>query len=317
MKTQHISDNEKDGIQDEFKKHLQPDTLIRVNEPLAQKTTFRVGGVADIYIEPQTEKDLSWSISFSRQNKLPFQVMGRGSNLLIRDEGLPGLVICLSRTGFAKINVEGPQIYCGASARLRNVAIEARKNQLTGLEFVEGIPGSVGGGLRMNAGAMGSTMSEIIHSIRFMDHDGEIHEKKKEELEFQYRACALLKSHVALSAILIGQPGKIEEIDQNMKLSHLKRWDSQPAASSAGCIFKNPETIPAGKLIEELGLKGKKIGGAAVSDKHGNFIVNSGGASCRDVMELIELIQQQAMSKRGIRLETEVQILDREAMLCS
>ena len=183
---------------------------------------------------------------------------------------------------------------------------------LTGLEFLEGIPGTVGGALRMNAGAMGSWMFEVVESIRYMDFHGQTHERNAAEVTAAYRSCALLRDNIALGAVLKGRPAPRELVEERMKNFSRKRWDSQPAASSAGCIFKNPASVPAGRLIDELGLKGGRVGQAVVSREHGNFIINEGGARAQDVLELIEIIRQRARLERGIELETEVEIIGEE-----
>jgi len=195
---------------------------------------------------------------------------------------------------------------------LKNVAVEARRHELSGMEFLEGIPGSVGGALRMNAGAMGGATFEVVESIRLMDFDGNVREFAPNEMSVEYRGCGALKNHIALGAVFKGLPDSQESILQRMSAFSRKRWTTQPAAPSAGCIFKNPETIPAGKLIGELGLKGTRVGGAVVSAQHGNFIVNDGGATARDVLELIEILKQRAKAERGIELRTEVEIIGEE-----
>jgi UDP-N-acetylenolpyruvoylglucosamine reductase len=241
--------------------------------------------------------------------ELPFLILGRGSNLLIRDKGIRGVVICLAHAAFSRIEVSGERLNCGAGAKLKLVSTEARRGNFTGLEFLEGIPGSVGGALRMNAGAMGSWMFDVVETIRFMDYSGQIHERKTAEVTIEYRGCPLFKNHIALSAVLKADPAPAEAIRRRMEQFNRKRWESQPAAPSAGCIFKNPETVPAGKLIDELGLKGTRIGGASVSTVHGNFIINEGGATAQDVLALIDLIKQRARSARRIDLKTEVEII--------
>lgn len=285
------------------------DTIVRQNEPLSRRTTLRVGGPADLYVEPASETDLSIVLVFCRERGLPFFVLGRGSNLLVRDSGFRGMVISLAAPRFSRVVVADTRLTCGAGARLKTVAVEAKRHDLAGLQFLEGIPGSVGGGLRMNAGAMGGAMFEVVHSVRLMDSGGEIRDWRPAELQVQYRGCSTLKSHIALEAVLLGRPDDREAIERRMLEFSRKRWASQPAAPSAGCLFKNPLTIPAGKLIEELGLKGTRVGGAVVSAEHGNFIVNEGGATARDVLELIELIRARARRQRGIDLETEVEII--------
>jgi UDP-N-acetylenolpyruvoylglucosamine reductase len=159
---------------------------------------------------------------------------------------------------------------------------------------------------------MGSWLFEVIDVVRFMDYEGNVQERKAAEVYVEYRGCPLFKNHIALGAVLKGQPASVQVVTERMTKFSQKRWDSQPAAPSAGCIFKNPKTIPAGKLIDELGLKGTRVGGAAVSDVHGNFIVNEGNATARDVLNLIEVIRERARSARGVDLETEVEILGQD-----
>ena len=163
--------------------------------------------------------------------------------------------------------------------------------------------------MRMNAGAMGSWLFDVVETIRFMDGAGSVHERKASEVNVEYRGCPLFKDHLALEAVLLGHAAPKEAIQARMESFSRKRWESQPSQPSAGCIFKNPQTIPAGRLIDELGLKGTRVGGAVVSDVHANFIVNDGTATARDVLNLIEVIKERARAARGIELETEVQIL--------
>jgi len=284
-------------------------TVIRPDEPLARHTTLRVGGPADVYIEPASEADLAEVVKFCRERELPLFVIGRGSNLLVRDGGIRGAVICLAHASFSRIDVAGERLHCGAGAKLKNVAVEAKRNGLSGLEFLEGIPGSVGGALRMNAGAMGGATFDAVESVCLMDFTGHVRELASNEMAVEYRSCATLKNHIALGAVFKGAPAPRAEIEQRMQAFSEKRWASQPAAPSAGCLFKNPAAIPAGKLIDELGLKGTRVGGAVVSAEHGNFIVNEGSATARDVLELIAILQQRAKKERGIDLQAEVEII--------
>jgi len=282
--------------------------VLRTHEPLAKRTTLRVGGVADLYAEPASEADLSLLVRFCAAKEIPFRLLGRGSNLLIRDGGIRGLVVNLAHPDFARIEVKGILIRCGAGARLKALAAEARRCGLSGLEFLEGIPGSVGGALRMNAGAMGSATFETVELVRGMEMDGSVFERHVAQVPVQYRNCPLFKAQIALGAVFRGTPAAAEIIAERMRVFNEKRWETQPKEPSAGCVFKNPSTIPAGKLIEELGLKGRRIGGAVVSPTHGNFIINDGDATANDVLELIELMQETALRERGIELETEVEI---------
>jgi UDP-N-acetylenolpyruvoylglucosamine reductase len=192
------------------------------------------------------------------------------------------------------------------------VALAARDNHLTGLEFLEGIPGTLGGALRMNAGAMGSSIFDVVRTVRYMDRTGAIHEAPASAMDATYRRCEMLRDNIALGATLHGVFSARGEVQTRMEGFSQRRWASQPAAPSAGCMFKNPEAVPAGKLIDELGLKGTRVGGAVVSAEHGNFIVNDRHATARDVLALIEQIRSRVRELRGISLETEVQITGEE-----
>jgi len=284
-------------------------SLVRANEPLAKRTTLRVGGPADIYVEPASEADLAATLRFAAEAGLPFFVLGRGSNLLVRDGGVRGLVICLAQPHFTRIEAVELQLRCGAGAKLKDIANEAKRNGIAGMEFLEGIPGCVGGALRMNAGAYGSALFEVTESVRFMDFAGAAQELPAGQIQAGYRSCPFFKTHLALGAVLKGRRSERAAVEQVMAECSRKRWSSQPKAPSAGCAFKNPASIPAGRLVQELGLKGTRVGGAMVSLEHGNFIVTDNTATARDVLDLMELIKQRAQAGRGIALETEVQII--------
>lgn len=296
-------------LADEIVRRVSAATVVRCNEPLAKRTTLRVGGSADVYVEPASEADLAAVLKLCAERDETFFVLGRGSNLLIRDGGIRGVVICLAHPDFSAVEILGDQIRCGAGAKLKQVSVEAKRAGLKGVEFLEGIPGSVGGALRMNAGAMGGETFNAIESVRVMDHAGNARDLAAAEIKVEYRCCALLKNHIALGAVFKCKKATREEVERRMGAFSSKRWDSQPAAPSAGCCFKNPAAIPAGKLVQELGLKGAKIGGAMVSFEHGNFIVNDGSATARNVLDLIELIKTKARAERGIELHTEVEIV--------
>jgi UDP-N-acetylmuramate--L-alanine ligase/UDP-N-acetylenolpyruvoylglucosamine reductase len=299
----------KEQIFSKITRRISDTTILRKNEPMARRTTLRVGGPADFFVEPSSEDDLAQVLRFCSEENLPFMILGRGSNLLVKDGGVRGVVIALTQPCFSEFRIEGERLICGAGVRLKTVAIEAKRNGLGGLEFLEGIPGSVGGALRMNAGAMGSWFFNVVESIRFMDYVGQVYERAAREVHVEYRGCPLFKNHIALGAVLIGHRAEKETVAERMNGFSQKRWKSQPAAPSAGCIFKNTSIMPAGKLIDELGLKGTRIGGAVVSDIHGNFIINEGNATATDVLKLIDLIKQRAKAARGIDLETEVEII--------
>jgi UDP-N-acetylenolpyruvoylglucosamine reductase len=285
---------------------------LRLDEPMARHTTMRVGGPADGYFEPAGEEDLAVMLRFCADRGVPVFVLGRGSNLLIRDGGIRGLVVCLAGAAFGKIATDGGRMRCGAGAKLKAIVMEGRRAGLGGIEFLEGIPGSLGGALRMNAGAMGASVFSAVERVRFMNPAGETSERNAGEIPVEYRRCPLFEKNIALEASLRTRPMTREAIDAILEDYSRRRWQSQPAAPSAGCVFKNPAGVAAGRLIDELGLKGTRIGGAAVSGKHGNFIVNEGSATAKDVLALIGKIQERVRLERGIALETEVQVVGEE-----
>ena len=282
---------------------------VRLYEPLSKHTTLRVGGPAQFWVEPRNETTFGELIRFCRRENLDLFVIGRGSNLLVRDGGISGVVIHPSGGDFDKIEIHGNEITAGVGAKLRDVAYAAKKAALTGLEWMEGIPGAVGGGLRMNAGAMGAQTFENVVRIHYLDTEGRLHTRMRDQLEVHYRNFPLLETNFAVSAVFAGRPATNEEIVRKLAESQEKRRTSQPAAKSAGCIFKNPDSIPAGRLVDELGLKNSRVGQARVSEVHGNFIVNDGGATAAEMLELIDHIKDVARVKRGIELEAEVQIV--------
>ena len=279
---------------------------VRWYEPMQKHTTIRIGGPAQVWFEPETEEALGRVVAMCGAEGIPLTIVGRGSNLLVRDGGIPGVCVHFGAPGMSRIEVVGGKIRAGAGARLKQIVAVAKANGITGLEFMEGIPGALGGAMRMNAGAMESWTFETVESVRVMDRKGRVSEVVRKEFEVRYRKVPRLVEEIAVGAVLHGKPGNPEEIAEKLKRYSRKRWDSQPAAPSAGCIFKNAEKIPAGKLIEELGLKDTHVGGARVSPVHGNFIVNQGGAKAVDVLALMEQIRAKARTDRGIDLEPEV-----------
>jgi UDP-N-acetylenolpyruvoylglucosamine reductase len=294
---------------DELRAEL-PGAVVLAGEPLARRTTLRAGGRADVYVEPSSETELACAVQICGERNVPLLVLGRGSNLLIRDGGVRGVVVCLAHAKFCGIEVFGRQLRCGAGARLKEVSARAREAELSGLEFLEGIPGSVGGALRMNAGAMGSATFDLVTQVRFMDDLGRIHERDAAGMNPAYRSCSLLKSCIALEAAFEGRPASREIIAARTREFNERRWRCQPKEPSAGCIFKNPSpAMTAGALIDQAGLKGARVGGASVSTVHANFIITDGTAAARDVLELIELIRSRVKASRGIDLQTEVEIV--------
>ena len=286
---------------------------MRLYEPLSKHTTLRVGGPAQFWVEPRNENAFAELIRSCRTEGLPLFVIGRGSNLLVRDGGIRGVVVHPRGGDFDKIEVDGNEITAGVGAKLKDIAYAGKAAGIGGLEWMEGIPGAVGGGLRMNAGAMGAQTFENVVRVRYLDVEGNPHTKTRGELEVHYRSFPLLENNFAVSAVFRGQPAPAEQIARKLHASQEKRRTSQPIAKSAGCIFKNPQNCPAGQLVEELGLKNLGIGKARVSEVHGNFIVNDGGATAAEMLQLIEKIKTVARAQRGIELETEVQIVGEPA----
>jgi UDP-N-acetylenolpyruvoylglucosamine reductase len=280
--------------------------VVRWYEPMHKHTTIRIGGPAQVWFEPETEEALGRVVELCGKEGIPLTVVGRGSNLLVRDGGIGGVCVHFGQPGMSRIDVVGGKIRAGAGARLKQIVAVAKANGIMGLEFMEGIPGALGGAMRMNAGAMESWTFETVESVRVMNRQGKVSEVAREEFEVKYRKVPRLVEDIAVGAVLHGKPGNPEEIAEKLKRYSRKRWDSQPAAPSAGCIFKNAEKIPAGKLIEELGLKDTSVGGARISPVHGNFIVNQGGAKAVDVLALMDQVRARARTDRGIELEPEV-----------
>lgn len=294
---------------EELKSLLSGESQVRQNEPMSTLTTFGTGGCADLFVEVGNESDLREALLWSRRNNVPVYIVGRGSNLLVRDSGVRGVVIRLRGEWFERVIVKPPVIECGAGAKLRNLAMEAMRAGIGGLEFLEGIPGSVGGALKMNAGAMGNEIFNLVEKVRAMTFCGEIIEISGKNAGAEYRRCTGLADKIALDVVLRGTIDSPEAIEQRMKVFSQRRRNSQPKARSAGCVFKNPPGFSAGRLIDELGLKGLRVGGAMVSQEHGNFIVNTGNASSKDILALAEMIRERVRAERGVGLEFEIEII--------
>ncbi len=282
---------------------------VKLYEPLSKHTTLRVGGPAQYWAEPETEAGFARLTQYCHEHSIPLMVLGRGSNLLVRDGGIRGVVVHLDRGEFHRLEIDGMRITAGAGVKQKELALAARKAGIGGFEFFEGIPGNVGGALRMNAGAMGGETFQRVISLRTVDSEGATHERLPSDLEIRYRGVPSLGRQYATVAVFEGFPRPSEEIGAMIDDYSHKRWAIQPKEPSAGCTFKNPAEIPAGQLIDELGLKNCRIGGACVSTIHGNFLVNDDHATASDVLTLIDEIKAVAWKKRGVTLETEVQIV--------
>jgi UDP-N-acetylenolpyruvoylglucosamine reductase len=282
----------------------------KLYEPMGRHTTLLVGGPAQFWLEPHDFESMAAMVAYCRERGIPVRVVGRGSNLLVRDGGIRGAVIHPSGGAFSEVNVgANSEITAGAGVRLKKLASVAAAAGIGGFEWMEGIPGNVGGALRMNAGAMGIETFDQVRRVTFLDEDGTIRTRERDEVIAHYRNVPELRRNFALQAVFFGEPDTSENIQSRWDESRGKRKSSQPVMASAGCTFKNPQEMPAGKLIDTLGLKGSHRGKAAVSDVHGNFIVNQGGATASDLLQLIDSIRSTARNERGIELETEVKII--------
>lgn len=283
---------------------------IRENEPMAKHTSFCVGGPADVWTEPQTAEDLFALIEMCDENSVPHIIVGRGTNLLVRDGGIRGVVISLDRA-CTKVDARPPAITAGAAVSLSALAKAAAKNGLTGLEFCAGIPGSVGGGLVANAGAWGASLCDKLKRALIYDpKKGTPRAVAKAEVAFGYRQSDLAAFGVILEAEFDLERGDSEAISDRMKEYNFQRNESQPVGfKSAGCVFKNPPGGYAGALIDALGFKGYMCGDAMVSDMHANFIVNTGAAGAADILALIAEIKRRALDTSGIELEEEIEVV--------
>lgn len=284
------------------------------HEPMARHTTMRVGGPAEILFSPASEGELLFAVREAKRAGAPFRIIGNGSNLLVLDGGLPGLTIRLGEA-FSKISVNGNRIRAQAGALLCRVAAAARDASLTGLEFASGIPGSAGGGMAMNAGAYGGQLSDVFEGCRALDPEtGIISALGPAEMALGYReSAALSRGLIVTEAAFRLTAGDRSAIQAKMDDLSARRREKQPLnLPSAGSTFKRPEGYFAGALIEQAGLKGLRVGGACVSEKHAGFVVNDRGATARDVLDLIRLVQARVLEHSGVRLETEVRILGEE-----
>jgi UDP-N-acetylmuramate dehydrogenase len=281
------------------------------DEPMKNHTSFKIGGAADILIEAACEEDIRATILFVRENKIPLTVIGSGTNLLVRDGGIRGVVL-KTAGGLTEIEKIGPNIIkIGSGQSMTRAAIFARDNSLSGFEFAHGIPGTVGGGVFMNAGAYDGEMKDVVKSTRFLTMDGEEKSVHDDDHRFGYRKSMFSDGkYVILSTVIELMEGEKVSITAKMDDLKKRRTDKQPLdMPSAGSIFKRPPDDYAGRLIDVCGFRGKKVGGAEVSSKHCGFIVNSGGASAKDVINLIELIKEEVYKRFKKELTCELRII--------
>lgn len=290
--------------------HIVPKERILTNEPMSRHTTFRVGGEAECVVLIENEEEILKLVPYFNQVEQDYFILGNGSNLLVGDKGYRGVVLKLGN-GMNKITVEENRIRVQAGALLSQTAAAARDAGLSGLEFAAGIPGSVGGGIVMNAGAYDGEMKQITESVRVMDKEGKILILDNDTMEFGYRTSVIRnRSFIVLEVVLCLRKGSKEEIQARMDELMASRQSKQPLNyPSAGSTFKRPKGYYAGKLIMDAGMRGYRIGGAQVSDKHCGFIINAGNATAADVKEVIEEVQEKVKERCQVRLEPEVVFL--------
>ncbi|MCH5258779.1 MAG: UDP-N-acetylmuramate dehydrogenase [Lachnospiraceae bacterium] len=294
----------------DYIKTVIPGERILFHQPMKEYTTFRVGGEAECLIMIRQEEELAKLIPYLNKIEQKYFILGNGSNLLVGDKGYRGIVLKLDGE-MEQISVDGTHISAKAGALLSKVAVTARDNGLTGLEFAAGIPGSIGGGIVMNAGAYDGEMKQVVESVRVMDCDGQISVLDNDTMEFGYRT-SIIKNRpfIVLEVVLRLAEGDREQISARMEeLMQLRRSKQPLEYPSAGSTFKRPEGYYAGKLIMDAGLRGYRIGGAQVADKHCGFIINTGKATAADIREVIEEVQQRVKERFHVSLEPEVVFL--------
>jgi UDP-N-acetylmuramate dehydrogenase len=284
------------------------ETIIKTDCHLCNYTWFGLGGIADYVITPHTVDELRSVILRCNENELPYKIIGFGSNLLVRDEGFRGAVIKLEGDAFTSVEYKGETVVAMAGASLSKLVLDCVRKGLGGLEALTGIPGSVGGAVKMNAGGTFGDIGASVQSVTLMDKDGNLFDKPKPELVFDYR-CVNITARIVMGATLALTESDPEQMLRTTKEIWIYKKNTQPLNTrNAGCIFKNPRGLSAGALIDRAGLKGMRIGGAAVSEKHANFIVAEDGCTSRDVMELIDGIRARVKQEFDIELELELEI---------
>lgn len=282
--------------------------------PMSEHTTFKIGGAADVLIFPSSAEEVSRIFKLAEMFDLPCVILGNGSNVLVRDKGIRGVVVKFTEKFFGNIRCEGQRLTVCAGARLQDVSNFAAEHGLTGMEFACGIPGSIGGAIFMNAGAYDGEMKNVIASVKAVNRNGDLIEFSGSSLHLGYRHSIFQENNCAICEVeLILQRGNIDDIKNKMADFTARRESKQPLdLPSAGSTFKRPKGHFAGTLIDKTGLKGLRVGGAMVSDKHAGFVVNTGGATAQDVLNLIEEVKRRVCEVHGITLSPEVRIIGEE-----
>jgi len=282
--------------------------VVRQDEPLAMHTWFQIGGPAEYFAEPRNADELLALIGRAREAGVEVRLLGRGSNVLVRDEGVPGMVVRLIDPEFARIAVDGRTVTAGGGARLGHVVTTSVHRGLAGLEVLIGIPGTIGGALHGNAGAHGGDIGQWTVEASVVTETGEVLTRQRDELVFDYRASSLDELAILEAKFQLDEDDP-RELARRMQKNWILKKASQPMGHQcAGCVFRNPRGVSAGELIEEAGLKGTRIGGAVVSDRHANFIIAEPECTAQDVLRLIDLVRSQVDDRMGVELERELEI---------
>jgi UDP-N-acetylmuramate dehydrogenase len=281
---------------------------ILYDEPLARHTTFRIGGPAAAWVVANSKDDLKAALTHVRVNNLPWKVIGKGSNLLVSDQGFPGIVVLLGMD-FRTVAITDTTFQAGAGLAMADALTQAVGQGLSGLEFMWGIPGTLGGGIRTNAGAFDHDMAEIITGVQVVSLQGIETTLTRRDIKFDYRRSSLPDDCVVTGVTMKLKHSSRSIIESRLAAFRERRQAKQPRGASAGSVFKNPEGKAAGRLIDQAGLKGRRVGDAVVSDRHANFIINEGKARCSDVRQLMEIIKQKVEEKFGIILEEEIEVV--------
>jgi UDP-N-acetylmuramate dehydrogenase len=287
---------------------------IMFDEPMSRHTSIGVGGIAEAVVWPERSEELSQIIHFLRHYQIPFIPLGNGTNLIVKDGGYKGTIISMQGLNRISLTEMGPKevlLHAGAGVALSEIVLQSEKRALSGMEFCAGIPGSVGGAVRMNAGAWGKEIKDVVETVNLMIVSGEIISSKRDDLKFEYRNLNISEGTIIVGASFLLTRAIEEQIRARISEILGKRKNKHPLEyRNAGSIFKNPNGgIPAGQIIDELGLKGTRIGDAKISEKHGNFIVNLENAKASDIIALIDMIRTKVSEERGIKLQTEVKIV--------
>ncbi|MGD0573052.1 MAG: UDP-N-acetylmuramate dehydrogenase [Sedimentisphaerales bacterium] len=282
--------------------------IVETKHPMAKETWYGLGGPADYFIRPEDTEQLAQVVKRCNENKVPIYVLGYGSNLLVSDQGVRGAVIQLKGEKFSQINFVKEQVIAGAGVELSRLILTCAKKGLSGLEPLTGIPGSIGGAVRMNSGGNFGDIGTVVESVTLMDKDGKVSEKKKPDLQFDYRQTNITAKFILEAKINMAE-GDPDQITKTIKENWVYKKNNQPLNTvNSGCVFKNPRGLSAGAMIDRTGLKGLQIGGAIVSEKHANFFIAQKGCTSQDVLRLIDVVKEKVLKQFNVELELEIEI---------